>query len=178
MLEKYYKNFYCKIDENIENIHKALLNNKVVLSKESYILDIVMINNTYFKNNICSINDVSDIVLIRDLNNETKEIILFNNELVIGHINKVLPMKALLERLGYNEIFNINEHRYTYFCGSITFNVVIVRNLGVFLECNNKNDIINIIKIFKKANFKYHVNKENANYFNLSVKKYIEGKNL
>ena len=178
MLEKYYKEFWCKLNEDFEIINKKLTHNKFVLENEKYIVDILMLTKTNLRNDIKDINDLSDYVIIRDFDNQKKEIILFGEHIVSGEIKDIYTTKTLLKKLNYTELFCINQQRYTYSDRNITFNVVIIRNLGIFLEYKNKDDIMNIIKILNNINIKYNINKNNKKYIDLAFEKYIEGNNL
>lgn len=178
MLENYYKKICYKLSEDFKSINNKLLKGNLKLKEESYILDIYMANKNNLKNEVQSIKDISDYLIIRDYNNKKKEIILFNDGVFKGKVKGIFSTKNILEKFNYTELFYINKDIYTYDDGNITFKVVNIKNLGVFLEYKEDNDIIKVTKILHDLKIKYDRDNIKNDYEDIAFDKYIKGKNL
>lgn len=178
MQEKQCKKFSLKINVSFENINSKLKKLGCALKESYYILDIYMANKNYLKNNVQSINGIPDYLIIRDYNNEKREILLFNDGVFKGDIKGVFSTKVILEKLEYEELFNINKEVFVYSKDELYFKIVNVRNLGFFLEYDKDSDIIKITKILDDLKINYDKNIIRNDYADLAFNKYIKGKNL
>lgn len=176
MNEKYCKIFTLKLTESYERIDSKLQSGKFHLNGNYYILDVYMANKNNLMSKLNSINDLQDYLIIRDYNNENKELILFSDGVFRGEVKGIFSTKEIVQKLDYLELFNINQEVFIYIKYDIRIKVVNVRNLGIFIEYENEEDILSIENLLKELKIEYIASKDN--YVDLSFNNYIKGKNL
>lgn len=176
MNEKYCKIFTLKLTESYERIDSKLQSGKFLLNGNYYILDVYMANKNNLMSKLNSINDLQDYLIIRDYNNENKELILFSDGVFRGEVKGIFSTKEIVQKLDYLELFNINQEVFIYIKDDIRIKVVNVRNLGIFIEYENEEDILSIENLLKELKIEYIASKDN--YVDLSFNNYIKGKNL
>ena len=135
-----------------------------------------MANKNNLMSKLNSINDLQDYLIIRDYNNENKELILFSDGVFRGEVKGIFSTKEIVQKLDYLELFNINQEVFIYIKDDIRIKVVNVRNLGIFIEYENEEDILSIENLLKELKIEYIASKDN--YVDLSFNNYIKGKNL
>ena len=109
MNEKYCKIFTLKLTESYERIDSKLQSGKFHLNGNYYILDVYMANKNNLMSKLNSINDLQDYLIIRDYNNENKELILFSDGVFRGEVKGIFSTKEIVQKLDYLELFNINQ---------------------------------------------------------------------
>ena len=135
-----------------------------------------MANKNNLMSKLNSINDLQDYLIIRDYNNENKELILFSDGVFRGEVKGIFSTKEIVQKLDYLELFNINQEVFIYIKDDIRIKVVNVRNLGIFIEYENEEDILSIENLLKELKIEYIASKDN--YVDLSFNNYIKEKNL
>ena len=128
-------NMYCiKISDSLENIEKELKKAKFNLRSNSFVLEIYMIKKELY-HDIFSKSFLDDYIVIKDMNNNKKELLIYEENTVIlkGNIKEILKTKKLLENFGYVEFMHINTDIYDY-----------IKEYGIYLHLDKKLNIKNL----------------------------------
>ncbi len=158
---------FVKVKNSLKNVIEKLEKNNYILDKNYYILDIYMIKkgSLNIDKDYFSLKELPDYLILRDYNNEKKELILFNDGMVRGKVKGIFTTKYIVEQLGYERMFNMNEDVYFYVkntTGNI-ITIIDIRDNGVYID---KSSIDNI-----------ELNKE-FDYLNQNDKDFVNNKFL
>ena len=140
-------NMYCiKISDSLENIEKELKKAKFNLRSNSFVLEIYMIKKELY-HDIFSKSFLDDYIVIKDMNNNKKELLIYEENTVIlkGNIKEILKTKKLLENFGYVEFMHINTDIYDYINDeNMNINLLDLKEYGIYLNFDKKLNIKNL----------------------------------
>lgn len=159
-----------KANNTLDDIVKKLKNNGYFLDKSYYILDIYMINRNIVNEDISfnSLDEVSDYLILRDYNNEKKEILLFNDGIIKGKVQGIFSAKYIVETLGYEQIFTINKDIYFYTDNNNIITIIDIKDVGVYI------DKASVQEIESKLGLNYIY--EDKDYINELLLKYVDNR--
>lgn len=143
-----------KVKETKESVKNKLISNGFIQTSDEYGDDIYMTRDLdkLDKNNILELLNKS--VLLRHhygkYREERKYLVLKDKNYKDGHvtseeilsvkIDDIDIMKKMLERLGFEELIQKNQYFNDYTKGDIVFILEEVKDIGLLIEYENKND--------------------------------------
>lgn len=143
-----------KVKETKESVKNKLISNGFIQTSDEYGDDIYMTRdlNKLDKNNIFELLNKS--VLLRHhygkYREERKYLVLKDKNYKDGHvtseeilsvkIDDIEIMKKMLEKLGFEELIQKNQYFNDYTKGDIVFILEEVKDIGLLIEYENKND--------------------------------------
>lgn len=143
-----------KVKETKESVKNKLISNGFIQTSDEYGDDIYMTRDLdkLDKNNILELLNKS--VLLRHhygkYREERKYLVLKDKNYKDGHvtseeilsvkIDDIDIMKKMLERLGFEELIQKNQYFNDYTKGDLVFILEEVRDIGLLIEYENKND--------------------------------------
>ena len=143
-----------KVKETKESVKNKLISNGFIQTSDEYGDDIYMTRylDKLDKNNILELLNKS--VLLRHhygkYREERKYLVLKDKNYKDGHvtseeilsakIDDIDIMKKMLERLGFEELIQKNQYFNDYTKGDIVFILEEVKDIGLLIEYENKND--------------------------------------
>ncbi len=148
-------NYCLRILSDYEYISDILNQINILEVNYKYKLRIYMVNKNeeFFK--IKKMSDIKDYAIILD-DNGSRKVILSNNGIQNAKIHSVYLIHELLYNFGYYELFYVNEdiHQYTY--NELKFDIIEVKNEGIFLKIDNicKNEYKELVNKLKKEGIK------------------------
>ena len=160
-----------KVNDTLNYILQKLTKNGYILDKSYYILDIYMINKNILdsENSFNRLKEVPDYLILRDYNNDKKEILLFNNEAIKGKLQGLFTTKYIVQNLGYEQMFNINKDIYFYTNGNNIITIVDIKDIGIHIDKSSIDETI------ENLSFDYS-NEENNDYINEAFLEYLDNR--
>ncbi len=145
--------YYIKTVVNLNCIKNILREKEFHIKKSYYILEIYMKNKDNLNKIIKSKKDLEDYVLLSDINNETKQLTIFNKQISKSKVNNILFTKQILEKLNYLEVFHINYDIYEYINkNKEKISIIDLKENGLYIALNKETykntNILNIISMF------------------------------
>ncbi len=157
----------CEVFEKIEKIKKVLLENGFKYIETFTLDDIYMYNK---ENNQFFLKDgkISDTLIIRSVDNNNKQIICkkrkyddegleISTEETVLKVKDIVDSEKFLNVLGYERYLRMIDTNYMYENEKYVAYIQEIKNLGIFLEIEIKNDnetIYDLIKYVKGFNLK------------------------
>jgi predicted adenylyl cyclase CyaB len=138
-----------QVFETEEDIDKKLRKVGYEISEE-YTLDDIYMSNAYnLLDKLSNYEILQRSFLIRNMNNEKKDLVfkkkdfgekgeVLSEEKFKINIDDIKNAEKFFECIGYKRIFEINNYTKLYKKGDIELNVQKIKNLGIFIEIEEK----------------------------------------
>lgn len=162
--------FCVKVLSDIENITEKLNKNKFILKNYMYDIKVYMVKKDCDVLKINSANDLKEYAIIEDYNRD-KNVILYAKKQLTSKISNLGVMVELLDELNYKELLYINKDIYIFEKGELTFEILDVRDHGVFLSISDEENKDKILDKFEQINIKIDMSNTNINLFDIALEK-------
>lgn len=138
--------YNIQIDGEMESLHQLLIKENFKLIDTTFLLDIYMIHQNEDFSKIKRIIDMKNYAIIRDFMGQ-RSVIFKDDSTMSAPISSIFLTHEVLYRLGYFELFHLNEDIETYQKSfqidnktvKLTFQILDVKNQGRFLQIKQVN---------------------------------------
>ncbi|MDD3304013.1 MAG: hypothetical protein PHP54_03760 [Clostridia bacterium] len=161
-----------KVLDTIENILKKLCKHKITLNHYHYDIKVYMVKKECDITKINSFEDLKEYALVDDVNGD-RNVTLYSDKKLTSKISNIDVMVEILNGLDYKELLYINQDIYDFTKNNLSFQIVDVRNQGVFLQFDatlNDTKKEQIINMFQHIDINLTKSEEVINHFNTALK--------